>query len=217
MSASTVSVLLAARRVADFAEKDGALQSTQLPRPTLDHMGAIVADAVLQAGLNYATVVRPRVTGILKKHPDADRVSVLAKLVESRQVATFLNWNHPTKITRFEQLVHSLTSNSIERAEDLREGLRCSDFRASLRTISGVGPKTVDYLACLVGVDSIAVDRHVRTYADRVGVDSRDYDYVQEVFCCAADLLKVSRREFDAWVWRQEAVSAPASQLALGF
>ncbi|RWG23829.1 MAG: hypothetical protein EOQ53_02625 [Mesorhizobium sp.] len=42
------------------------------------------------------------------------------------------------------------------------------------------------------------------------------YDFLRSVFCYAADLLSVSRREFDAWVWRREAsVSNP--QLVFAF
>ncbi|TIS84458.1 MAG: hypothetical protein E5X00_01335 [Mesorhizobium sp.] len=74
----------------------------------------------------------------------------------------------------------------------------------------------MDYMQCLVGIDSIAVDRHVRTFAKRVGVVEEDYDFLRSVFCYAADLLSVSRREFDAWVWRREAsVSNP--QLVFAF
>jgi len=214
MSAGAVDILLAARRVADFASAEGARGAASILRPRLEHMGAIVADAVLQAGLNYATVVRPRVEAILKDHPQANRVSALAKLVERRQVSAFLNWHHPTKVKRFEQLVTFLVRSSIETSEDLRAHFGCSEFSFSLRTISGVGPKTVDYLACLVGVESIAVDRHVRAYAFRAGVYSRDYDFLREVFCSAADLLSLSRRAFDVWVWHHESSAFKSPQLA---
>lgn len=216
MSTWTIDVLLAARRVADFAKAEGLLETAPMLRPTLEHMGAVVADAVLQAGLNYASVVRPRVMAILQNHPEADRVSALTKLVEGRQVPAFLNWNHQTKLDRFEQLVIFLARNSVETAEDLREHLGRPEFRVSLRTVSGVGPKTVDYLACLVGMDSIAVDRHVRSYAFRADVHSQDYDFLREVFCSAADLLSLSRRAFDAWVWRRESSAPKFAQLALG-
>jgi hypothetical protein len=215
MSTRAVDILLAARRVADFAEADGALGVASMRRPTLEHMGAVVADAVLQAGLNYASVVRPRVIAILQNHPEAGRVSVLTKLVESRGVAAFLNWSHPTKLERFEQLVLFLARHSVETSGDLRACLGSSEFRVSLRTVNGVGLKTVDYLACLVGIDSIAVDRHVRAYASRAGVDSKEYDFLREVFCSAADLLSISRRTFDGWVWRRESYGSKSTQFAL--
>lgn len=215
MSICNVAILIAARQVADYAEAEGASGTAQVLRPSLDHMGAIVADAVLQAGLNYATVVRPRVLTILQDHPTADRVSTLARLVEDRQVVSFLNWEHPTKVERFERLVLFLESNSVETSVDLREQMGRTEFREALKEVNGIGPKTVDYIACLVGLDSIAVDRHVRTFASRAGVQSEDYDFLREVFCSAADLLSVSRRAFDSWVWRRESAAPKFSQLAL--
>jgi len=215
MSACVVEVLLAARQVADFARAEGAMGVASTPRPSLEHMGAVVADAVLQAGLNYASVVRPRVTAILRNHPEADRVSALTEIVDRQGVAEFLDWVHPTKLGRFERLVRFLERSSVETSVDLRTQLGRQEFRESLRAIDGIGPKTVDYLSCLVGIDAIAVDRHVRTYASRAGVQSQDYDFLREVFCGAADLLSVSRRAFDAWVWRKESKAPTYAQLAL--
>jgi len=215
MSACVVEVLLAARQVADFARAEGATAVASTPRPSLDHMGAVVADAVLQAGLNYASVVRPRVTAILRNHPDAACVSALAALVDRRGVAEFLDWAHPIKLGRFERLVRFLERSSVETSADLRTQLGRREFRESLRKVDGIGPKTIDYLSCLVGIEAIAVDRHVRTYASRAGVQSHDYDFLREVFCGAADLLSVSRGAFDAWIWRKESAAPAYAQLAL--
>ena len=78
------------------------------------------------------------------------------------------------------------------------------EFRGELLGLLGVGRKTIDYMACLVGLDSLAVDRHVRTFANRSGIESTDYETLKRTFCFAADLLKSSRRQFDAWVWQIE-------------
>jgi 3-methyladenine DNA glycosylase/8-oxoguanine DNA glycosylase len=70
-----------------------------------------------------------------------------------------------------------------------------------LQTIKGIGPKTVDYLACLVGADRIAVDRHVISFTAQAGVDAGGYEDVQTIVSYAADLLGILRRDFDAWIW----------------
>jgi hypothetical protein len=212
-----VSALLAARQVADYAKREGALLERPASRPTCEHMGAIVADSVLQAGLNYSNVVRPRVASILRSYPQHNCVSVLLNVVRSGQTSKFLRWDHPTKIGRFDGLVLFLHRSGIETASDLRGRLADAPFRHALEAeVDGVGPKTVDYMACLVGVDSIAVDRHVRTFARRAGVDDNDYQFLHQVFCSAADLLSVSRRDFDSWVWMRES-SATGTQLAWKF
>ncbi|PRD40477.1 hypothetical protein C5748_26765 [Phyllobacterium phragmitis] len=216
MQSSAIQMLVAARRVADYALEVGADINGETVRASYHHMGAIVADCVLQAGLNYRSVVLPRISAILERFPGLDRTSELVELVARGETSRFLNWHHPEKIDRFEALVSFLSERSVENAPMLRDRLQDASFVVALLEVRGVGPKTVDYMQCLVGIDSIAVDRHVRTFAKRVGVVEEDYDFLKSVFCYAADLLCVSRREFDAWVWRREAsVSNP--QLVFSF
>lgn len=59
-------------------------------------------------------------------------------------------------------------------------------------------------MACLVGVESIPVDRHVRSFALRLDIKCQDYHFLQKAFCFAADFLGISRRDFDAWIWQRE-------------
>lgn len=216
MQSSTVQMLVAARRVADYAKELGADLDRHEIRPAYDHMGALLADSILQAGLNYNSVVRPRITAILTHYPNQSRTSQLLDLVHQGETATFLNWTHTEKVSRFDALVIFLSDCSVEHIDDLRECLLDPAFIVSLRDVRGIGPKTVDYMGCLVGLDSVAVDRHVRTFAKRVGVMEDDYDFLKAVFCYAADLLAVSRREFDAWVWQRES-SLSAPQMAFAF
>ncbi len=208
MSSSTVETLLIARRIANYAKNEGVLTVEKKSRITCDHLGAVLADSVLQAGLNYTTVVRPRVLAILRNHPTCNTTASLASLIRKGQTGVFLNWRHHVKINRFEQLVAFLEKYGIEDVQGLRAELVSEDFCNAMQTVSGIGPKTVDYMACLVGIDSIAVDRHVRTFAKAVGVETRDYHFLRKSFCCAADLLSIPRREFDSWLWLRATKSA---------
>ena len=212
---TAIEILLAARRIADHAKDEGALWEQKHPRATCEHLGAVLADSVLQAGLNYVTVVRPRVLTILRSYPELNTVSSLLELIQERRTNEFLSWRHHEKVTRFEKLVVFLKERDIEKVQDLRINLAAEHFCDAMQTINGVGPKTVDYMACLVGMDSIAVDRHVRSFAKRVGVENDDYHFLRKSFCCAADLLTLQRREFDAWLWRRAALSTE-TQLSLG-
>lgn len=209
-----IQALIAARRVADLANAKGASSAVAHRRPVTTHMGAIIADAVLQAGVNYTAVVLPRISAILKKFPEAHSVGALVMLVAQRRTGEFLTWSHSEKIVRFNSLVEFLQLRCVETAEDLREYLLCDEIGEELQAIRGVGPKTVDYLACLVGIDSVAVDRHVRTFARMAGVETADYKFLRTVFCYAADLLSLSRRDFDAWIWEKQS-SPKMTQLHL--
>jgi endonuclease III-like uncharacterized protein len=85
---------------------------------------------------------------------------------------------------------------------ELKLWLVQDEARENLLSLQGIGPKTYDYLCCLVGIDCIAVDRHVRTFANEAGVYINDYDRLKSVVSYAADLLGMTRRDFDAWIWK---------------
>ncbi|MDR5803735.1 hypothetical protein [Caballeronia sp. LZ001] len=212
---AALEVLFAARRIADHARGEGAFFDGQPLRATCEHLGAVLADSVLQAGLNYATVVRPRVQAILRTYPNLKSVSSVISMIRAGETGSFLNWRHHEKVNRFEALVAFLDAGGIEDVNDLRRRLMSEQFCESIQSVNGIGPKTVDYMACLVGIDSIAVDRHVRTFAKVAGVKNDDYYFLRKTFCCAADLLALPRREFDAWLWRRASVPTQ-TQLCLG-
>lgn len=209
-------ILQAARQVADFASDKGAPSASGAQRPDYGHAGALLADSILQAGLNYRAVVLPRVERILRSFPNIDTISALLPLVEGEHSGDFLDWRHPVKILRFDQLVRFMHSKALDTTTDIREALESARFRSDLQSLSGVGPKTVDYMCCLAGIDSIAVDRHIKTFAAKAGLQNSDYEFLKLSFCFAADLLSISRREFDAWVWSRES-GAVRPQLELAF
>lgn len=208
--------LKAARAIANLAAAEGVFAYPAKSRRSYFHLGAVVADAVLQAGLNYSNVVRPRINRIMSEYPNADNVDVLIDIVHSGMSSQFLNWKHHVKTTRFEKLVITLRDANIKNVTVLRDGLHCERFCQNLLSIKGVGPKTVDYMACLIGIDSIAVDRHIRSFAKQAGIESRDYNYLKTVSCLAADLLSIRRRDFDAWIWARQS-KLGASQLTFEF
>jgi hypothetical protein len=165
-------------------------------------MGAALADSVLQAGVSYRTVVSTRIKRIHLYFPEAATLSGLCSVIERRGAADFLSWKHPTKVNRFMSLTQLLTTESVETTFDLRHWLSRESARSLLLHLHGFGPKTFDYLCGLVGLDCIAVDRHIKTFASEAGVAVTDYDGLRTIISYAADLLDMRRRDFDAWVWQ---------------
>ncbi|EJS4060302.1 hypothetical protein NW009_003210 [Vibrio parahaemolyticus] len=209
---ATFEILKSARVLANYAQKQGLAVDEQMLRPTYDHMGAILADSVLQAGMNYANVVKPRVDAILLSYAEKKSTNELQQLIITEGPEKILNWKHSTKLLRFEALVSHMLNKNVFNTEDLKEKLRDADFCNELQTLNGIGPKTVDYMKCLVGIDSVAVDRHIKSFAKAAGIERFDYDFLRDVFCSAADLLSISRRSFDSWVWRTLAVQESPQQ-----
>ena len=198
-----------ARSIADHALAVGYKPQPPRKVPT-SHIGAALADAVLQAGVNYRTVVKPRIDRILTFYPECMTLAGTGRIVEQAAVHEFLLWKHHEKVERFVRLHDVLHAHDVEDAADLRAGLMTKSFRLHLLQVKGIGNKTVDYLSCLVGIDTIAVDRHVRGFAAQAGIRLHDYDRLHAAFCYAADLLDSSRREFDAWIWKYVSLDARA-------
>jgi hypothetical protein len=205
-----------ARRIANYADGLGIHHVPVRPRAASDHLGAVLADAILQAGVSYRTVVRTRIDRIHARFPEAATLPGLIIILEQQGAAHFLLWSHPIKTLRFESLTQLLATQGIGTTLELKLWLYRSETREHLLNVHGIGPKTCDYLSCLVGIDCIAVDRHVRTFANEAGVNIRDYDRLKSVVSCAADLLGMTRRDFDAWIWKTtSARNETAQQLSL--
>ena len=200
--------LALARQIANHAETLGIGSIVSDCRFISDHLGAVLANFVLQAGLNYRTVVKARIERIVGLFPEAATLRGTIEIIEKGAVSDFLLWKHPEKIDRFVRLVRLLENYKIENTQSLEIWLQVPVSRDHLLKVVGIGPKTVDYLCCLVGMDCIAVDRHVSAFARDAGVDLKDYDGLKLVVSYAADLLGVSRRDFNSWIWRSRSIKA---------
>ncbi len=199
---SSYAALTYARTLAKYAESLGyAVAEDEAPTSGW-HLGAILADAVLQTGLNYTSVVMPRIARIVEVFPESETVSGLNGLLKRISVPDYLSWQHYEKVERFGAVLSAVCDASVDNVSELRQWAMSPSGTESLLAIRGVGPKTVDYLYALLGVDSVAVDRHVRRFAQKAGVFIDDYHGLRTIVCYAADLLGGSRRLFDHWIWR---------------
>src|SRR5438128_12600573 len=66
-----------------------------------NHIGATVADAILQARNDYEKKVKPRIERILAQHPDARSTSSVRHFLKSIPATEFLNWNEKNHSERF--------------------------------------------------------------------------------------------------------------------
>lgn len=169
--------------------------------PYRDHIGALFTDAILQAGVNYRSVVRPRVESVLIRFPEADTVSAFSKVLDHYGVREVLHWNNAAKIRRMEDLVSFCSYHDIETAEDLTYFLNSDLGEKQLKEINGIGNKTCDYMKRLLGFDTVAVDRHIREFLVDADIMFDDYFEIKEVVEFAADIIGSSRRSLDYSIW----------------
>ncbi len=122
-----------------------------------DHIGATVADAVLQANMRYKTHVKPRVNRILAKYPNARTTSSVLSLLQSVPATEVLGWRGVDRADRFSRVLELLAAEGVENEPGLREWLSLQPNLHKLQAIKGIGPKTTDYLKILVGASTSAI------------------------------------------------------------
>ena len=170
-------------------------------RPRYTHMGAILADTALQAGLSYSTVVRPRIDRLLSIFPAADSITGVRRELSETSAAVFLNWTHPEKLQRFVKLVDACSSASVDTLSDFQEWVVTRIAATALRSIHGIGPKSVDYLRMLAGHSAIPMDRHLFKFIAFAGVRTNDYHVAQRAFTdgCVLAGLDPAYAERELW------------------
>jgi len=191
-----------ARRLADYIQELN-LPSEQETRSdnAYTHIGALYTNVILQAGLNYRTVVQPRVMRVLREYPNANTVRGFIEVVKMDGISTVINWKHPDKIDRMHRLLDFSTEMSINTCEDLSSFLRNESNQEKFLSVKGIGNKTLDYTLKLLAFDTIAVDRHIYSFVEQAGLSIIDYRTTKKVVEFAADILDVSRSAMDYRIW----------------
>jgi endonuclease III len=197
--------LICARLLADYIS---SLYGFKIINPvSYNHMGAVLIDAVLQAGMNYRTVVAPRVNRFLRLYPDARTTSGLLANIEHDSAAYILDWRHPEKPRRLVEVTQALADNGVEHVSDLRTWLIDESNVQLLLRIKGIGPKTADYMKGLAGLSNVAVDRHMFQLIRCAGIQCSEYAEAKEIIEYAADLLAIPRGCLDRSIWMYMAVT----------
>ena len=120
-----------------------------------EHIGATDADAILQANMRYKTHVKPRVNRILTQYSGVRTTSAVLNLLKSIPATEFLSLRGEDRTERFSRVLDLFAAEGIETEEDLRAWLSQESNLSKLRSIKGIGPKTIDYFKILVGVSIV--------------------------------------------------------------
>jgi hypothetical protein len=166
------------------------------------HMGAIITEAILQAGLNYNTVVLPRVKRLIECYPEARTTSGFIGLAEKEGLNRLIRWKDAEKPSRIMNTACFFRSSGIETEGDLRIWLEGPGNIEKLKELRGIGDKTVDYFRILIGIDTGAVDRHVLRFLKNACIEASSYGEARDIINETADLLSVKRRTLDRSILR---------------
>ena len=196
-------------QLASYVESVDGLLDRAEPRRTYGHMGAVISDSVLQAGLNYRTVVEPRVRRLLHQHPEACTTTGFRETIAFHGLSTLLNWRHPEKPRRIMDLTWFFSNEEVETEDMLRSWLGHPGNARLLLGLPALGPKTVDYMKMLVGIATVPVDRHVRLLVSAAGLTYSRYEDIQQVVELTADHLGLDASSFDRAIWAHMSTEAP--------
>lgn len=168
---------------------------------TYEHMGATITDAVLQAGISYESVVRPRVERMKREYPTASTTSTFLQLLQSSSPEEILSFRG-----RKPQLALTLTqffkTENIETEADLQVWLQDNENVKKLKSISGIGSKTADYLKILVGLQTVAIDSRLLGFLANADITTKGYKDAHRLISATADSMGVSQAVLDHSIWR---------------
>ena len=165
------------------------------------HLGATIADAVLQANMKYETHVRPRIRRIRTMFPVAATLSGLKKTLMEKTTSGFLDWGGMDRVKRFDDIVDLFSSEYIETEDNLRGWLLNERNLAKLAMIKGIGPKTIDYFKILIGIQTCAIDRRLLDFLKQAGIEVSNYDEAKATINLTADTMGVQQSYLDHSIW----------------
>lgn len=166
------------------------------------HMGAVICDASFHARRKYASTIRPRLLQLQSAWPDAATVRGFRARLATDDLAVAMNFKSPSRVATAHAITDLLVAGGVDTRDDLRAWLDHQDSRAALRTVKGVGAKSVDYIGNLVGRSQVAVDVHLWAFAADAGVTDLRYEELQAVYEEAAAVLGHEAGGLEHAVWR---------------
>ena len=165
-------------------------------------MSAIIVDSILQAGLNYDTVIKPRIENLLRNYPDYKTTSEFIFLYKQISLSHLINWKNEIKLNRINNLSNYLFNFDIETPEQLLLWISKDENYIDIMKINGIGLKTADYLRMLVGYESIPIDRHLFRFFEKMGISTLGYRQVSEICNEVSLRLQIKPHILDAILWQ---------------
>ncbi|MEI6613469.1 MAG: hypothetical protein WCL37_01100 [Chrysiogenales bacterium] len=173
-----------------------------IPNVPYNHMGATITDAILQAGLKWSTVVKPRLDRLKNEYPEAKKTSSFQRITEEVGIKILINWKDSEKPNRIMRLTELFLKEGVETEADLKAWLGYPTNIQKLERIKGIGNKTVDYLKWLSGIPTAAVDIHLFRFLELAGIYTKDYFEAKDIINRTADLRGINRTVFDHSIWK---------------
>lgn len=189
---------------------DGAVQITRYQQ----HMGGLIVDSALQRQNKYAATVAPRVRDLIAAWPDADTTTGFRRRLDTEGLdglGKIIRWSKPRRLEQIRSTAELFHQKDIDTVPMLSEKLTGGSpdrdqLRRDLDRIKYIGPKTLDYIDILAGLnDSAAIDSRIEKAATRAGISNLRYSHLEAVLRQAAGLRDWRVGDLDAVLWAAHA------------
>lgn len=170
---------------------------------TNNNMGATIIDGILQAGLNYKNVVKPRVDKFKNEHRNIITTTEFYNLISSNDLSELINMKGQ-KIERIHALVKFLKNEKIETEDDFYDWLTVDENLLALANLKGIKSKTIDYLKILTGhKETVAIDVRLLNFLKLScpDLDNITYEYAKVLLMKTAKKLRVEPATLDYSIW----------------
>jgi len=164
------------------------------------NIGKVIIETVLQPGLNYNSVVFPRVQRFKKRYSSFYKLSDFELLLELEGPEELLGVNNKRKTRSLYDLVRFLKEEHIEYIFQLKDLIVSKTFKQKLNDVFGIGKKSMDYMLILLDLDTFAIDRHLFNFVNQFQT-IHSYDLVQQNLQDVADKLGLSYKSLDYYIW----------------
>ena len=166
-----------------------------------ENMGATIIDGILQPGIKYSTVVRPRVKQYLSDYPEVTTTTKFLSLIERKDLSKIINWKKNAKTERIKNLTNFLVSENVNTEGDFYNWLAVEQNITKLKSLSGIKDKTADYFKILTGHKTNAIDRHLLDFMKNAGVTVSEYGEAHTIISNTAKILEVDEAYLDHSIW----------------
>lgn len=170
---------------------------------TNNNMGATIIDGILQSGLRYDTVVKPRVDKFKNEYREVKTTTQFYELINTKDLSEIINMKGQ-KIDRIISLVKFLKNERVETEDDFYEWLSKKDNLLALSNLKGIKGKTIEYLKILTGhKDTVAVDVRLRKFISMCCDDMEitSDNFAREILMRVSEKLRVEPATLDFSIW----------------
>ena len=179
------------QKVIDLLERIPHNYAEITQRTPYYNMAATLTDSVLQAGMNYKSVVYPRVYNILSKYSDYRTTCDFIILFQTIPIEEIIQWKNKRKQNTICNLALYLYNCNINTEEDLAEWILDD------------------------GQQAIPIDRHMFQFLEIAGVLTADYKEASRILRKTASVLEVGESVLDKTIWNYMSQKKSDGQMSI--